>query len=125
MSQPTATQAGPDRRRRRPILRRLCATVLIFEAIVLVLAMPVAITVQHVHRGTALAVGGALALAAVVLAGLVGRARWALVAGSVLQVVIIAAGFEVAALYALGAIFAAFWFTGIRMAGRFEQGTLR
>ncbi len=120
MSQPaTAQPADPDRP--RPLLRRLCATVLVFEAIVLVLAMPVAITIEHVPHGVAGAVGGGLALAAIVLAGAVGRARWALVAGTVLQVLIIAAGFEVTALYVLGVIFAAFWFTGIWMARRLEQ----
>jgi hypothetical protein len=57
----------------------------------------------------------------VVLAGLVGRVRWALVAGTVLQVLIIVAGIKVPALYVLGVIFAAFWFTGIWMANRLEQ----
>jgi hypothetical protein len=111
--------AGP--RGRSPILRRLCATVLIFEAILLVLAMPVAITIEHVPHGVAGAVGGGLAFAAVVLAGVVGRVRWALVAGTVLQVLIIAAGYEVTALYVLGVIFTAFWFTGIWMARKLEQ----
>lgn len=114
----TESDAAP---RRRSVLRRLCATVLVFEAIVLVLAMPVAITIQHVPRGVAGGVGGGLALAAVVLAGLVGRARWALVAGTVLQILIIAAGFEVTALYVLGVIFTAFWFTGIWLARKLEQ----
>jgi hypothetical protein len=116
-----ATRPRGRRPNQRPLLRRLLATVLVFEAIVLVLAMPVAITIQHVPRGVAGAVGGGLALAAVVLAGAVGRARWALVAGTVLQVLIIAAGFEVTALYVLGVIFTAFWFTGIWMARRLEQ----
>jgi hypothetical protein len=110
-----------QRRGKRPVLKRLCASVLVFEAIVIVLAMPVAITIGHIDHGAALGVGGGLALAAVVLAGVVGRARWALVAGTVLQVLIIAAGVEVPALYVLGVIFAAFWFTGIWMAGKLER----
>ena len=113
----------PGRRRRRPILRRLCASVLVFEAIVLILAVPVAITIEHLQHGVALGVGGGLALAAVLLAGLIGRGRWALVAGTVLQVLIIAAGIAVPALYFLGVIFAAFWFGGIWMANRLEAGT--
>jgi hypothetical protein len=102
---------------RRPILRRLCATVLVFEAIVLILAVPVAITIEHLRHGVA---GGVLALAAVILAGLVGRGRWALIAGSILQVLIIVAGVEVPVLYVLGVIFAGFWFGGIWMANRIE-----
>lgn len=114
---------GPraGRGRRRPILRRLCASVLVFEAIVLILAVPVAITIEHLGHGVAGGVGGGLALAAVVLAGLIGRGRWALIAGTVLQVLIIAAGIYVPALYVLGVIFAIFWFTGIWMANRLEQ----
>ena len=120
MSQPdTAPPSAPGQR--RSILRRLCATVLVFEAIVLVLAMPVAIKLEHVPHGIAIGVGGGLAFAAIVLAGLVGRARWALMAGTVLQVLIIAAGSKVTALYVLGVIFTAFWFTGIWMARRLEQ----
>jgi hypothetical protein len=99
--------------------------VLAFEAIVIVLAMPVAITVEHVRHGVAGAVGGGLALAAVLLAAMVGRARWALIAGTVLQGLIIAAGFEVTALYVLGIIFAALWFTGIWMASRLERAESR
>lgn len=125
MSQLAGSQPRTPRPRRpgtgrRAILRRLCASVLVFEAIVLVLAMPVAITVEHLQHGVAFAVGGGLALVAVLLAGVVGRARWALVAGTVLQVLIVAAGVEVPALYVLGVIFAAFWFTGIWMAGKLE-----
>ena len=118
-----APRPGAGRTRRRPILRRLCASVLVFEAIVLILAVPVAITTEHLVHGVAGGVGGGLALAAVVLAGLVGRVRWALIAGTVLQVLIIVAGIKVPALYVLGVIFAAFWFTGIWMANRLEQAS--
>ena len=118
-----APRPGAGHIRPRPILRRLCASVLVFEAIVLILAVPVAITIEHLGHGVAGGVGGGLALAAVVLAGLVGRVRWALIAGTVLQVLIIVAGIEVPALYVLGVIFAAFWFTGIWMANRLEQAS--
>jgi len=57
----------------------------------------------------------------VILAGLVGRGRWALIAGTVLQILIVVAGIAVPALYILGVIFAAFWFTGIWIANRLEQ----
>jgi hypothetical protein len=121
---PADTSPGAGRTRRRPILRRLCASVLLFEAIVLILAVPVAITIEHLRHGVAAGVGGGLALAAVVLAGLVGRGRWALIAGTVLQILIIVAGIAVPALYILGVIFAAFWFTGIWMANRLEQPSM-
>ena len=106
---------------KRPVLRRLLSSVLVFEAIFLVLAIPVAITIENLDHGVAFGVGGGLAVVAVLLAGVIGRRRWALTAGTVLQFVIIAAGVEVAALYVLGVIFCVLWFTGIYLADKLEQ----
>ncbi len=104
-------------------MRRLCATVLVMEAIVIGLAIPVAITIGHASPRAAGYAGGALALAAVLLAGVVGRPglRAALVAGSVLQVLVIAAGALVPVMYALGVIFAGFWVLAIWMGRRAES----
>ena len=101
-------------------LRQLCGTVLIMEAIIIGLAIPVAIVYEHLHHGVAGGVGGGLAVCALLLGGLVGRPGmgWALVAGSVLQALVIASGIVVPAMYVLGAIFAAFWITGIWLARR-------
>jgi len=103
-------------------MRRLCATVLVFEAVVIGLAIPVAITIAHTRPVLAGAAGGALAVAAVVLAGLVGRPGrgWALTAGTVLQVAVIATGIVVPAMYALGVIFAALWGTAIWLGRRYQ-----
>ena len=106
---------------KRPVLRRLLSSVLVFEAIILVLAVPVAVTIEHLHHGVAFGVGGGLAVIAVLLAGVVGRRRWALTAGTILQFVIIAAGVEVPALYVLGVVFCVLWFTGIYLADKLEQ----
>ena len=125
MTEPVTDQpapaAPPGRPRKRPILRRLLSSVLVFEAIVLVLAMPVAVTIEHLGHGVAFGVGGGLAVAAVLLAGLIGRGRWVLIAGTVLQFLIIVAGIEIPALYVLGVIFCALWFTGISLARKLEQ----
>ena len=104
-------------------MRRLCATVLVMEAIVIGLAIPVAITIGHASPRVAGYAGGALALAAVLLAGVVGRPglQVALVAGSVLQVLVIAAGALVPVMYALGVIFAGFWILAIWMGRRAES----
>ena len=104
-------------------MRRLCATVLIFEAVVIGLAIPVAITIEHVAHRQALLAGGLLAGAAVLLAAVVGRPRqgWALVAGSVLQLAVIAAGVVVPAMFALGAIFAALWVIAIWLGHRYRE----
>jgi len=101
-------------------IRQLCGTVLVMEAIVIGLAIPVAIVLEHANRGLAGGVGGALAVCALLIGGLVGRPRmgWALLAGTVLQLLVIAAGVVVSAMYALGVIFAALWVTGIWLARR-------
>jgi hypothetical protein len=104
-------------------VRQLCGTVLIMEAVIIGLAIAPAIRFEHVHAGTAGALGGAIALVAILLAGLVGRPRmgWALYAGSALQILVIAAGVVIPVMYILGVIFAALWFTGIWLARRVER----
>jgi Protein of unknown function (DUF4233) len=103
-------------------IRQLCGTVLIMEAIVIGLAIPVAIVLEHANRGLAGGIGGALAVCAVLIGGVVGRPRmgWALWAGTALQALVIAAGVVVPAMYILGVIFAALWATGIWLVRRHE-----
>jgi len=103
-------------------MRRLCATVLIFEVVVIWLAIPVAITIAHAKPGPAVAVGGALAVAALVIAGLVGRPGqgWTLIGGTVLQVAVIATGIVVPAMYGLGVIFGGLWLTAIWLGRRYQ-----
>jgi Protein of unknown function (DUF4233) len=104
-------------------MRRLCSTVLGMEAVILLLAIVPAKALEHISAGTAAIVGGGLALLAILLAGLVGRPRmgWALYAGSVLQLLVIASGVMIPAMYVLGAIFTALWFTGIWLARKVES----
>lgn len=104
-------------------MKRLCGTVLIMEAVVVLLAIVPSIRLEHVHGGTAGAVGGAIAVVAILLSGLVGRPKmgWALYAGTVFQLLVIAAGVLVPAMYILGVIFAALWFTGIWLARKVER----
>lgn len=103
-------------------MRRLCSTVLVFEVVIIVLAVLVATKMTHTRPGVAWAVGGTLAVIAVLLAGMVGRPRfrWALPAGSVLQVGVIATGVMVPVMYALGVIFAGLWATAIWLARRYS-----
>jgi len=104
-------------------MRRLCATVLIMEAIVIGLAIPVAITVEHESRVAAGVAGGVLAGAAVLLAAVVGRSgpRWALAAGSLLQVAVIVSGVVVPAMFVVGVLFAALWAVAIWLGLRYRE----
>ena len=104
-------------------MRRLCSTVLGMEAVILLLSIVPAKALEHVSGGTAALVGGGLALLAILLAGVVGRPRmgWALYAGSALQLLVIASGVMIPAMYILGVIFAALWFTGIWLGRKWER----
>jgi Protein of unknown function (DUF4233) len=103
-------------------IRRLCGTVLAMEAVILGLAILPAIRLEHANGPLAGGVGGGLAVCALLLSGMVGRPRtgWAVKAGTVLQLLFIAAGVVLPAMYVLGVIFAALWFTGIWLARRWE-----
>jgi hypothetical protein len=101
--------------------RRLCTTVLVMETVVIWLAIPVALAVDHARPQRAGVAGVVLAVAAVVLAALARRRlRWVVVGGSVLQALVIAAGVIVPVMYFLGAIFAAFWVIGLRLGHRLD-----
>jgi len=103
-------------------VRRLCATVLVFEVVVIGLAIPVAITIAHARPVQAGVTGGVLAVAALVLAGLVGRPGqgWALAGGTVLQAAVIATGAVVPVMYGLGVIFGGLWLTAIWLGRRYQ-----
>jgi hypothetical protein len=103
-------------------MKRLCATVLIMEAVVLLLAAPVAVEMSHVAAHSAWLTAGVAAAAAIVLAGLARRMfRATLAGGSLLQVFAVASGAVVPAMYFLGAIFAALWAIGIWLGYRAEH----
>jgi hypothetical protein len=106
-------------------MRRLCSTVLGMEAVIIALAIVPTVVLEHVSGGLAGGIGGGLAIAALLIAAFVGRPGmgWALIAGSVLQLVIIAAGAALPAMYILGVIFTALWITGIWLARKWEQPT--
>jgi hypothetical protein len=105
-------------------MRRLCATVLVMEAVVIWLAIPVAIAVDHAPGGRTGAAGAVLAVAAVTLAAVARRwLRWTVAGGSVLQALVIAAGAIVPIMYFLGAIFAALWVIGIWLGHRVDTAS--
>jgi hypothetical protein len=92
------------------------------EAVIVLLAIVPAMKLEHVSGRTAGILGLVIAVMAIVLSGLVGRPRmgWVLYAGSVFQVLVIASGVFMHAMYVLGVIFALLWFTGIWLAKKWE-----
>jgi Protein of unknown function (DUF4233) len=103
-------------------VKRLCATVLFMEAVVVALAIPVAVQIDHLAPHAAGLTGGIAAVAAVVFAALARRMLpITLVGGSLLQVFAIASGSVVPVMYFLGGIFAALWAIGIWLGYRVEH----
>jgi hypothetical protein len=103
-------------------VKRLCSTVLLMEAIVIGLAIPVAVQIDHASPRAAGIVFGVAAVAAIILVILARRRlTWTLVGGSLLQVFVIAAGAVVPVMYFLGAIFGALWVIGIWLGHRVES----
>jgi hypothetical protein len=94
--------------------RRLCSAILLLEAIVLGLSTPVLISVESVDTARALWIGLGLTAACLVTAGLL-RRRWAYWLGWAIQVAAVLLGFQITAMFALGAIFLALWITAVRL----------
>ena len=100
--------------------RRLCATVLVCEAIVIGLAIPVAISIEHADAAQAGLVGGGLDAVCVLLAGLL-RFRWAYIAGTIVQLLAIMTGIAVSTMFFLGVLFSAIWLMAIWLGRRTES----
>jgi len=100
--------------------RGMCAAILSLEAIALGLTTPVLISVADVSVGRALLIGLGLALACVVMAGML-RAEWAYAVGWAIQVAAIAMGFLVPMMFFLGTIFALLWGTAYFLGRKIER----
>ncbi len=99
--------------------RRLCAAILLLEAIAFGLSTPVLISVAGAGTAASLVIGLGLMLGCLLVAGLL-RFTWGYWIGWVLQVAAIAVGFAVPAMFALGAVFLALWATAYVLGRRIE-----
>jgi hypothetical protein len=100
-------------------VRGLASGVLGMQAIVLLLAIPVAITIVGVEPALAIGVGaGLIVLCVVAIAGL-GRG-WGYALGWVVQALTIASGFVVVQMFILGGIFALLYYMALRIARHVE-----
>jgi len=101
-------------------VRAIAASVLIFEAIVVVLAIPVAISLGDVDPLVA-GVGGGVVIALCFVAAAMLRTPAGYVLGWVVQVVLVASGFVVTAMFIVGGLFAILWIVGLRVGQRGEE----
>lgn len=102
-------------------MRVLGGSVLAFEAIVVILLIPVAITVGTVSGPpwVFISVGIALVIALILTAGFVTR-PWGISVGWILQVLILATSVLVPAMLIVGGIFTLLWALAIRWSRKVE-----
>lgn len=100
-------------------MRTLCASVLVFESIVILLAVPVAVVVApggvRLSAGVGISGGIALVIACICLAVAQRTKSWALAAGWIMQFVLLLTGVLVPMMFFLGIVFAVLWFYAIRL----------
>jgi hypothetical protein len=106
--------------RERSPRRGMCAAVLTLESITLGLTTPVLITISEVAVGTALVIGLGLAVACLVVAGML-RREWAYGLGWAIQVGAVAVGFLVPMMFFLGGLFALLWATAYLLGRKIER----
>lgn len=108
------TEAAAPRpaRRRRGAAESLGAIVLGFESVVVFLGgltvFGLRATPDGIEPWWGIVAGSVLAVAMILLAGFL-RHRWAIVAGWILQAIVLAGGFAVPALFLVGLIFGGLW----------------
>lgn len=117
MSDPAAP--GSPRPERSP-RRGMCAAVLSLEAVTVALSTPVMVAVADVALAPALASGLGVAVACLVIAGLL-RSEAAYVAGWAVQVAAIALGLLVTPMFFLAGLFAALWAAADLLGRRIER----
>ena len=104
----------------RSTRRSLCAAMLALQAVVLFLTGVVSIGTTSLGAATSLALGVGLAMLCVLAAGLLGRpGGYAL--GWAVQVVSIALGLVITAMFFLGAVFAVLWGTSYVLGARIDR----
>ncbi|MFC5727906.1 MULTISPECIES: DUF4233 domain-containing protein [Nocardioides] len=115
-----AVEPGAVPERERSPRRSMCAAVLSLEAIALGLSTPVMISLSDVRPAVALPVGLGLALACVLVAGML-RAEWAYSLGHGIQAAAILLGFLVPVMWVLGPVFALLWGSAYGLGRKIER----
>lgn len=101
-------------------MRVLGSTVLVLEAILVLLAIPIAINNADINSTLSLTVGLLLALMFFLTVGVITK-PYAVGIGWVLQGLVILSGFVVPTMFIIGALFALLWFFAVRNGQRVDQ----
>ena len=100
--------------------RIIGSSVLVFEAIAIWLAIPVAIQNHNISAPIAIGVGGSLGLMCLFVIGGFSKG-WAVPAGSALQPFVLLTGIWVLPMLFIGLLFAVLWVGGLLLVRRAEQ----
>ncbi|WP_258726651.1 DUF4233 domain-containing protein [Cellulomonas sp. NS3] len=124
-STPAQPAAPGSIRRKRPARQQFASTILLLEAFLVLFATLVAYGLANAGSGplppsAVWLAGGVLMLVLVVLSRLPGRPG-GYVAGSVVQVVVLAMGFVVPMMFVVGGVFVVLWFVSLRLGGRIDR----
>lgn len=116
-----ATPTGAPGEPRRPgsALRMFARSVLLGEAFVVLFATLAAYGLDLAAPAVVWAVGGVVLFWCVLAVALL-RGRAGYVLGSVVQVVLLASGFAIPMMFALGALFGVLWLVGLRSGRRID-----
>ncbi|MBB2925000.1 DUF4233 domain-containing protein [Cellulomonas cellasea] len=127
LPEPTPAQpAAPGSiRRKRPARQQFASTILLLEAFLVLFATLVAYGLANAGSGplppsAVWVAGGVLMLVLVVLSRMPGRPG-GYVAGSVVQVVVLAMGFVVPMMFVVGGVFVVLWVVSLRLGGRIDR----
>ncbi len=104
----------------RSTQRSLCAAMLVLQAVVLFLTGVVSIGMTDLGAGASLGLGAGLALLCVVAAGVLGR-RGGYALGWAVQVVSIALGLVITAMFVLGFVFAVLYGTAYFLGEKIDR----
>ncbi|MFF7458969.1 DUF4233 domain-containing protein [Kitasatospora sp. NPDC008115] len=101
-------------------MRTLCSSTLIGEALVVLFAALVAMQLSDVSTAALWTVSGIAMALCVLLCGMITRPG-AVAVGWVLQLALIASGFVVPTMFALGLVFAGLWWCSVHYGRRIDE----
>jgi chromate transport protein ChrA len=101
-------------------VRVLASSVLLAEALIVLFAALVAKDLSGLGTTASLVGGGVVAIVCLLLCGLL-RHRWAYIAGTLVQVVLLASGVVVPLMFFLGGLFALLWGLALYLGSKGER----
>ena len=116
----STTGDGQAVRRKRPAKPQFTQTILVLEAVLVFFATLVAYGLRLAEPAAIWWVGGTLSVTLIVLSGLMSRPG-GYVAGTVVQVLVLAVGFFVPMMFVVGGIFVVLWIVALRLGGRIDR----